>query len=96
MQAGDDAGKKPHRRAGVAAVDRILRRGEPFESFAFDPKQPIVAGDLHPERFEGFDRAVVVLAAGEIGDAARAVRDRGKDDRAVADRLVARDGQFAL
>src|ERR1043166_8818283 len=69
--AGKNTGEKPHRRAGIPAIDNLLRRREAFPSFAFDGEQAIVAADLDAERPERLDRAVVVLAAGEIGDAAR-------------------------
>jgi len=93
--AGEDAGEQPHRRAGIAAVDDFLGRAEPLPAFAFDREQPIVAGNFYAESLERLDRTVVVLAPREIGDPARAVRDRGENDGAMADRLVAGDGDLA-
>ena len=90
---GEDPGEQPDERAGVRAVDRPRRGGEPREPLpAHEERVRTVLLDLDPEGAYRGDRRLGVRGAPETRDAGLVVADRPEQDRAVGDRLVPRDG----
>ena len=94
--AGDDAGHEPRRRAAVAAVEivrrRAQRRADRRPSTTMSCRQ---RRNVRAERAQHAGRGVHVGRLEDAGDARRAVAERGEDQRAMRDRLVARDAQRA-
>src|SRR5690606_25337924 len=90
-----DAGEQPHRGAAVPAIEGALGRGETAEPLAGDARRVPVELDVDAHRAERVGGRQVVEAAGEPTDAALALGERGEDEGAVPDGLVAGDAAFA-
>jgi hypothetical protein len=98
----EDAGEQAHRGAGVAAIDVAFRCGEnAFAAMHDDGDAAAALGrvgglDLDAERPQRGHRAQAILAREEARDDARAVRQRGENERPVRDALVAGDFDFSV
>ena len=92
LEARRSAHQQPCRGAAVAAIDRGRRRG-PFGTR--DEQRVAILLDPRAECLDGRASRRNVLGMQKSGDARRPFRERGEDQRAVADRLVAGDPQRA-
>jgi len=86
---GQDAGQQADERAGVAAVDRAVRRAQAPQTDARDPQDfRTLLLDVDSQRSNGADRRLGVLGAAEAANDGLAVADRPDQDGPVGDRLV--------
>jgi len=92
---GQQAGEQADAGAGVAAVDRLRRLGQPPRPLAGDlqPLGALVDRDAHG--LHGAHGVETILPAAVAGDDGLAVGQRAQDDRAMGDGLVARHGDRA-
>src|SRR5262245_51137084 len=86
---GEKSAQKAHGGAGVAAIDWPQRSPQPVETAALDAElaRP---GLLHPDaqRSECSLGLAVVLSTGEPAHPHRAIGERRKNHRAMADRFI--------
>src|SRR5487761_1501464 len=88
----EDPGEQAHRRARVATVQRALGLAHAIQPKTADGG----LFDHRPQRAKAVRSRLDVGAAGQAVHAAPSVRQRAKDQGAVRDRLVARQGNLAL
>ena len=97
LLAGEDPGQEPHQRAGVAAVDWLLRRDKAAETAAEDTQRVrIRLVDPDPQRSDCGDRRLGVVRATETGNSGLAFGDRSEQHRTVGERLVSGDADVAV
>ena len=95
--ARQHTGQHPHRRAGVAGVERLGWRTEAAEASSDDGQRPLrVDGDLDAEPTEARERRLAVGAGRVSGQARATVGQRRDQGVAMRDGLVARDAQAAV
>ena len=97
LLAGEDPGRKPQDRPGIAEVERDVRRPQPAQADAADANRlGAVVVDLGPELPDDRERRLRVRRAPEAVDPALPVRDRAEQHRALGDPLHARNRDRAL
>lgn len=92
----EQPGEQPHRRAGVATVDSLPWSVQSAPATAFDMDFGARLRDVHTKGTERANRAAIIATAGAIADIALALGDSGEHDGAMANRLIAREGDRAL
>ena len=93
---GEQAGEQPHRRAGVATVDSLPWSVQSAPATAFDMDFDARLCDVHTKGTERANRAAIIATAGAIADMALALSDSREHNGAMANRLIAGEGERAL
>src|SRR5262245_37222509 len=90
----DDAGEQPHRRPGIARVERAGRRTEASQpSSQYSNRTAVAALDLDPEAAETGHRGLAVGAGCKIGDRRWTLGKCSENRVSMRDRLIAGHAQ---